>query len=384
MDVPPVESGAREGRLIAGAMSGTSADGVDVALVRIDGHATGMTARLLLHHHVAFDPDLQSAIFRMREAGSVELAVLARVGRDLSLTYARAVNEALNSAGLDARDLSAVAAHGQTLYHAPPCTIQWLDPALLAAEVGCAVVSDFRRADCAAGGQGAPLVPFADYVLFRDPRKSRVLLNIGGIANLTHLPAGAPIDRLVAFDTGPGNCISDYLVRSHDPSGKGYDAGGAIAARGAAIGPLVQHALADPYFALAPPKSTDGPAMIEVFRRAEVAFGQNHPIENLLRSACLLTATTIADAVRRFDPFPDELIVSGGGTRNTTLMSLLQQPLGDLPVRTTDDLGVPSEAKEALAFALLGAATLDDLPTNVPAATGARRAVVLGSVTPRP
>jgi len=149
--------------------------------------------------------------------------------------------------------------------------------------------------------------------------------------------------------------------------------------------PLIQHMMADPYFAKPPPKSTDVPAMVGLFHAARAAVGRNYPFEYLLKTACLFTATTVADAIRRWcDPFPDELIVSGGGVRNATMMALLRQPLGDLPVLTTEELGVPADAKEAIAFALLGAATLDSLPSNVPSATGARRAVVLGSVTPRP
>jgi anhydro-N-acetylmuramic acid kinase len=227
-------------------------------------------------------------------------------------------------------------------------------------------------------------VPFADYLLFRDPLENRVLLNIGGIANLTYLPGGGRPEHVVAFDTGPGNCISDHLMRLHDPSGAGYDADGAIACRGAPVYALMPLMLADPYFSRPPPKSTDGPAMIDVFRRAYVAVGRKFPFENLLKTACLLTATTIADAVRQFDPFPDELIVSGGGVRNRAIMELLRQPLGELPVRTTDEMGVPGQAKEAMAFALLAAATLDGQPSNLPSVTGASRAVALGSVTPRP
>src|SRR5688572_24028428 len=174
-------------RLIAGAMSGTSADGVDVAVVRVTGGGTGMAAELKSQHHHAYSPALRQSIFALRDGSPIPLARLAETTRQISLAYAGAVNDALLGAGLRPSDLAAVAAHGQTVYHAPPDTLQLLDPALLAAEVGCAVVSDFRRADCAAGGQGAPLVPFADYVLFRHPQKSRVLLNLGGIANLTKI-----------------------------------------------------------------------------------------------------------------------------------------------------------------------------------------------------
>src|SRR6185503_13117382 len=181
-------------RYVAGAMSGTSADGVDIAIVAIDGRGYDMTARLVVHHHRPYNDTLRRQIFAFRSGGggSVSqdtLGELAQMGREISLTYAAAVNEALAAAHMEAKNLAAVAAHGQTLFHDPPNTIQWLDPSLIAAEVGCPVVSDFRRADCAAGGQGAPLVPFADYILFRDPVKTRVLLNIGGIANITHLPA---------------------------------------------------------------------------------------------------------------------------------------------------------------------------------------------------
>lgn len=367
-------------------MSGTSADGVDAAVVRVAGRGTGMSATLLAHHHHPYEPALRQAIFRVRHApDGARLDDLARLARQVALAYAEATRAALQAAGMSPQDVAAIAAHGQTLYHDPPHTIQWIDPALLAAEVGCPVVSDFRRADCAAGGQGAPLVPFADYVLFRDVRKTRVLLNLGGIANVTLLRAGGTIEQVVAFDTGPGNCVSDALVRAVDPAGPGVDVGGQIAARGMPVYPLIQHLMGDPYFAKPPPKSTDGPAMVNLFHAARAAIGRNYPFEYLLRTACLFTATTVADAIRTFcDPFPDELIVSGGGVDNATLMDLIRQPLGSIPILRSDDLGIPGDAKEAVAFALLGAATLDGEPSNVPAATGASRAVVLGSVTPKP
>src|SRR5688500_2071236 len=184
----PVHIRSASTRLIAGAMSGTSADGVDVAIVRIDGRGFAMNAKLVRHHHVRYDPVLRDNIFALRAAQEGPLKELAQIARDVSLSYARAVNEALHAERLTCNDLAAIAAHGQTLFHKPPCTIQWLDPALLAAEVGCAVVSDFRRADCAAGGQGAPLVPFADYVLFRHATHHRLLINVGGIANVTYIP----------------------------------------------------------------------------------------------------------------------------------------------------------------------------------------------------
>jgi N-acetylmuramic acid 6-phosphate etherase len=392
-------------RIIAGAMSGTSADGVDVALVGITGCGLEMSAKLMAWHGRGFPPELREKISRIRRGQAMPIGALAEAGREISLCYAAAVNETLVMAGMRARDLAAVAAHGQTLYHDPPNTIQWLDPALLAAEVGSAVVSDFRRADCAAGGQGAPLVALADYLLFRHAKKNRALLNLGGIANLTYLRAGCGIDRVIAFDTGPGNCLSDDLIRQSDPRGIGWDEGGRLAGMGSAVDAIVKHVLSSAYFTKPPPKSTDGPAMIKIFLEAQ--RGRRYRLEDLARTACQITADAIAESMRKFlgampegsrvqgfkgsesvrnfiGVMPEEIIVSGGGTLNKTMMDLIRRGLAGCEVRTIDELGIPSAAKEAMAFALLGAATLDGVPGNVPAATGASKAVVLGAVTPRP
>jgi anhydro-N-acetylmuramic acid kinase len=365
-------------RLIAGAMSGTSGDGVDVAISAITGRGLAMNAKLVRHHHVPYDAELRRLLFAIRERGSTSLADLAKLGRQISLTYARAVNEALAAGKLTARDLAAVAAHGQTLFHSPPDTIQWFDPALVAAEVGCAVVSDFRRADLAAGGQGAPLVPYADYILFRHPTRDRVAVNIGGIANVTILRGGCSIDNVIAFDTGPGNCISDYLCRAVDPTGPGFDEDGRIARCGSVHSELTQHLKSAAYFNQPPPKSTDGPAMIALFEEARRAARQNFAVADLIASAAWLTVW----AITREIPKGAEVVVSGGGIRNTYFRRGLEMAAES--VITTDELGVPSDAKEALAFALLGAATLDGEPSNVPSVTGAKRRVVLGSITPAP
>jgi len=373
------------GRLLIGAMSGTSADGVDVALVRISGRGAAMKAALLHRHHRPYDQILRRAIINLRTTGTGALREIAWITREVSIIHAAAVNELMLAAHIGPADIAGIAAHGQTVFHDPPDTMQWLDPALIAAETGCAVVSDFRRADCAAGGQGAPLVPFADYCLFRDPRIHRVLLNIGGIANLTFLPAGVGLESVIAFDTGPGNCICDHLARSHEPSGGGFDEGGKLAAGGTEIRPFIACVVSNSYFSQSPPKSTDGPAMIKLFADGLAELGRSASVLDLLRTACAITAESIALSVKQFlRPAPQEIIVSGGGAKNETMMGLLRKAIEPIALRTTEELGVPGEAKEAMAFALLGAATLDNEPANVPTATGARRAVVLGAVTPKP
>lgn len=370
-------------RLIAGAMSGTSADGVDVAIVHIEGRGLDMTARLVAHHAVAYGAELRAQIFRLRQERAVAIGEVAWVGREVSLKYAEAVRGALDKAKLSPGDLAAVAAHGQTVIHDPPATLQLFDPSLLAAEVDCPVVSDFRRADCAAGGQGAPLVPFADYILFHSNETDRAVVNIGGIANITCLFRGAGIDKVMAFDTGPGNCISDHLMRTHDPNGPGVDVDGQLAMQGKVSRALTDSFNGHEFFVKLGSKSTDGPEMIRRFEQSVREHASDLPLADQLATACHATAFQIRRALSLFGgQFHGELIVSGGGIRNRAIMHYLRFWVGNL--RTTDEFGVPSEAKEALAFALLGAATLDGVPSNVPSATGARRAVVLGSITPRP
>jgi anhydro-N-acetylmuramic acid kinase len=373
-------------RLIAGAMSGTSADGVDVAVVHVTGAGPDMSARLIHHHARPYPRALKSQIFTLRSSGVTPLNDLARLARSISLEYAQAVNDCLTAAGLRPDDLTAVAVHGQTLFHDPPDTIQWLDPALLAAQTHCTVVSDFRRADCAAGGQGAPLVPFADYVLFRHPSRNRVLLNIGGIANLTFIPAAANIDQLIAFDTGPGNCISDHLCRTNEPTGPGYDPAGARASQGQPLQPAVGRFLESDYVQAPPPKSTDGPAMITLFHQVIDSVATNAKLDDLLATAALITGNTILRALTTLPAPVHEIFITGGGTENHAIMHPLRSLLTASNITLLDprQLGVPSQAKEALAFALLAAATLDNLPSNVPSCTGATRQIVLGSITPKP
>lgn len=386
-------------RLLLGAMSGTSADGVDVALTRITGRGLEMQATLLTHAYQPYSPELRKRILDTRQRGDVRLPDLAEMGRQVTLAYVDACKLALRQANVGADQVAAIAAHGQTLFHGPPNTIQYFDPSLLAYETGIAVVSDFRRADLAAGGQGAPLVPFADWILFRHPTKNRVLLNIGGIANITYLKAGGSIDDVIAFDTGPGNCISDWLMRERG----GIDVHGLLAKSGKVHQGLLKRLRQNPFFQAKPPKSTDGPAMIALFNRALEEENQHLSLQEQLATAAAFTVSTIASAI---PSSVDQLYVSGGGVRNATIMVRLHEAASAngakvLPLQRIAEGGEASDApflgprprpmgpnlvdaREALAFALLGAATLDGEPSNVPSATGASRRVVLGSVTPKP
>lgn len=385
--------------MVAGVMSGTSADGIDVAVVRIasgTGAARGR-ARLELIAHEAFPYPavLRKAVLAAMNAASISTAELARLNWRLGLAYSEAVKTTAERHGVK---LDLIGCHGQTLYHQGRqelyagrrfgCTWQLGEPALIAQAVGAPVVSNFRPADMAAGGQGAPLVPLLDYVLFADAKRGRVLQNIGGIANLTAIPAGAGPEKVIAFDTGPGNMVIDALAQ--ELFGKKYDANGALAAQGRVLEPVLRTELRNRYYATKPPRS----AGREQFGREYAAKflaacrrASDRP-EDALATATALTAETIARgyaecARRLMGRRAVDYIVSGGGARNATLMAMLAQQLGPMgcELAASGDFGLPVEAKEAAAFALLAWQTWHRLPGNVPAATGAAKAVVLGQIT---
>ena len=380
---------------VAGIMSGTSADGIDVALVRIAPGKQRAKLTLLAHESFGFPVALRRAVLQAMNAARTSTAELARLNWRLGLAYADAVKTTLERHPVK---LDLVGCHGQTLYHQPraevyvgrrfACTWQLGEAAAIAAATGVPVVSNFRPADMMAGGQGAPLVPLLDYVLFADTKRGRVLQNIGGIANLTAIPAGAKTDEVIAFDTGPGNMVIDALAQTL--FGKRFDRNGAFAARGKVIQPVLAKALRNPYFRLKPPRT----AGREQFGReyaarflADCKRKSKQP-EDALATATALTAETIARSYKDFAHHGMrgtgvDFIVSGGGAHNRTLMDLLAQRLEPLGCKlaTSGDFGVPVEAKEATAFALLAWQTWHQLPGNVPRATGAKRPAILGQVT---
>jgi N-acetylmuramic acid 6-phosphate etherase len=376
-------------RFFIGLMSGTSCDGVDAALVSVWGRGLSRTGRLLAHLHLPFEPELRTKLLTTRRSGTHSLPSVAKLTHELTQAHVTAANQLLASQQIDASEIAAVGAHGQTFFHQPPVTMQVFDPSLLAARTGIVVISDFRRADCALGGQGAPLVPLADYLLLRDANRDRVIINIGGIANCTLLAAGAELDQVRAWDAGPGNCIiDDWMLLAGGPA---FDEGGAIALSGHENAALVSRMLADKYFSRCAPKSTDTLEMIGIFNNA---IGDPRPsTPDVLASAAALTAAALVDSIalesQRVSQKLDEpeLICSGGGIHNAAIMGALRRRAAEhlgARVRTSDEVGIPSQAKEAIAFAILASCTLDNEPGNVPSVTGASARAVLGSITPAP
>jgi anhydro-N-acetylmuramic acid kinase len=379
--------------LVAGIMSGTSADGIDVALCRIAPTRARPRIELLRHCAFPYSAALRKAVLAAMDAVNISAAELARLNWRLGEAYAEAAQSAAQGYALDL-----VGCHGQTIYHqgiAKPyagrsfaCTWQLGEPALIAAAIHAPVVSNFRPADMVAGGQGAPLVPLLDATLFADPQRARVLQNLGGIANLTLVPPGGVLDEVLAFDTGPANMVIDALAQQL--FGKPYDRDGRLAAAGTPNQPMLTALLRDPYYRRRPPKSAGreqyGASFVERF----LALAKRHRLSphDILATATALTSSSIALAYRNFvapriGNTPADYIVAGGGARNATLMRMLAADLAPFRCRiqTTDDHGIPSEAKEAVAFALLAWHTWHRLPGNVPAATGATHPAILGSVT---
>jgi anhydro-N-acetylmuramic acid kinase len=380
--------------IVAGVMSGTSADGIDVAVVRIAPGKRQPKLTLLAHEGVRYSTPLRIAVLAAMNAADTSTAELARLNWRLGLAYADAVKATIKRHKVK---LELIGCHGQTLYHqARPtnyvgrsfgCTWQLGEAALIAGAVGVPVVSNFRPADMVAGGQGAPLVPLLDYVMFADSKRGRVLQNIGGIANLTAIPAAASADAVVAFDTGPGNMVIDALTQLL--FNKAYDRNGSIAASGQVLATVLEEALRNAYFRLRPPRTAGREQFGREYAAAFLkACGRvSSKPEDAVATATALTAETIARSYERFvQPIMKgrvDFIVSGGGARNATLMAMLSaglEPMG-CELAASEGFGMPAEAKEAAAFALLAWQTWHQLPGNVPAATGAKRPAILGQVT---
>jgi anhydro-N-acetylmuramic acid kinase len=372
-------------------MSGTSADGIDVALVQVTGRKFNVRIKLLHHTHTAYSAQVRNAVLKAMNANSTSVAELSRLNFFLGGLYADAVLKAQKSAEVAKLDL--VGCHGQTIYHqgeaanylGKPIATTWQtgEGSVTASRLRVPVVSDFRPADMAAGGKGAPLVPFLDYALFRHARRGRIIQNIGGIGNLSAIPEGATPEDVLAFDTGPGNMLIDQLVQKLFD--RPFDRNGSIAARGHVLVPVVDQLLRAPYFQQKPPKTAGREEYGEQYTQAFLKLCGRADKADIIATATALTARTIAHSIKRFvlrsGSFHD-YIVSGGGTQNRTLMTMLTAEIHalGLKVSQTDDFGIPSQAKEAVAFAVLAYQTWHQQPGNIPSATGAKRQAVLGKV----
>ena len=378
----------QDSRLVVGLMSGTSADGVDAVLTRITGCGTDTMVEQLGFYFEPFDAATRQAILDMctgEQGGSREVCLL---GTHLGKLYARAVRELLKQTRTERIDL--IGTHGQTVYHIPEDTpylggtirgtLQIGDPSYLAEEFGCPVVSDFRVRDMAAGGLGAPLVPYTEFLLYRSETEDVALQNIGGIGNITLIPAGCTLDQVTAFDTGPGNMVMDALVVRLTDGKLSYDDGGRLAASGKVIPELLEYMLEDPYLAKEPPKTTGREYYGKEYVEKILAFG-DYPLVDVLTTATAFTAHSIALSLRRFaNRLPNRLVVAGGGSRNPTLLAFLQEALPEVKVQIQEDLGYDSDAKEAVAFALLANEALFGICNNAPSATGAKHGVVMGRI----
>jgi anhydro-N-acetylmuramic acid kinase len=384
--------------IVAGVMSGTSADGINVALVQLSSRGRGRQRHTLLaHEEYPFPAPVRRAILEMMNAELARVADLARLNFLLGELYAEAVAKTARKHRVK---LDLVGCHGQTLYHQGMAqrflrrklavTWQTGEGAVIAARLSVPVVSDFRTADVAAGGKGAPLVPFLDYFLYRDQHLARIAQNIGGIANLTAIPAGASLHEVLAFDVGPGNMVIDAAME--ELFGKRYDRDGKVAASGRVLDAVVAKLVRAPFFRQKPPRTAGREEFGREYagRFLQICRGASKP--DVVATAAALTARSIADSVRRFvlpkfagrrNRADHQMIVSGGGSKNPTLMGMLRDeitPMG-ISVHFSDEFGLPAEAKEAVAFALLAHETWHRRPSNVPSATGAKRAAILGKIS---
>ncbi len=344
---------------------------------------------------IPYSSSVRRRILRVATGEPVPAGEISQLNFLLGSLFADAAIQVCRKAGIEPQRLTGIGSHGQTIFHQGfatresgrkiSSTLQISEPTVIAERTGAPVVANFRTGDMAAGGQGAPLVPLVDYLLLRDKRQGTVALNIGGIANITVIPAGASPEDVYGFDTGPGNMIMDGLVRALTRGRSHYDSGGRMAARGKVLDGVLARVLRFPFFRKAPPKSAGREQFGEEFtRRFFLGRRPGARAEDLLRTANELTARTVADALRRF-VYPrasvQRLVVSGGGAHNQLLLSRIGELLPEIKVMSSDAFGLPVDAKEAIAFAILADRTLQCLSGNLPTVTGARRAVVLGSIS---
>jgi len=373
-------------------MSGTSLDGIDVAIIDITGSGFKAKINVLTSHSVPYPRQIREALLAVSNT-STQTGDISRLNFLLGELYVEALEETAERAQIPLNTIKLIGCHGQTIFHEGQgaqylgkkvaSTFQIGESSVISERTGIDVISNFRERDVAAGGKGAPLVPYLDYLLIRHRGRGRVAVNIGGIANLTAIPPNTSTDRVIAFDTGPGNMVIDQLVSRITQGGQTYDRDGVMAASGVPDPKLLAKLLRDKYFRAKPPKTAGreqyGAEFVTKLLDTELSS------EDLIATATALTAESIAAGVRNFvtsEMRVDEVFVSGGGTHNPTLMRMLAKAMNPIPVKESSEVGLDVDAKEAIAFAVMAYETAHQRPSNVPMATGARRSVVLGKLTP--
>lgn len=375
---------------VAGLMSGTSADGIDVAIVQL----SGTKVKLLAFDTIVYPPQVRKIILSIAGDQAVSISKISDLHVLIGQLFAGALIQVAKSHRISLKNIDLIGSHGQTVHHNPQgrqvaghsirSTLQLGEAAVIAELTGITTVADFRPGDMAAGGQGAPLVAYADYLLLRHPKKHRVVQNIGGIANVTYLSAGKSVNHVQAFDTGPGNMILDQIVSISTRNRCHYDSNGQWAAKGNICKPLLKKLLNHKYYKLKPPKTTGREAFGADYAEKIIAQAKRLQLRrnDLLATVTALTARSIADAYKHFLPRqPDEIFLCGGGAHNQTLVTMLQEYLAPAKVLPIDTTGISADAKEAVSFAILAREAICQTPNNIPRATGARNPVILGKIT---
>ncbi|GAC1621304.1 MAG: anhydro-N-acetylmuramic acid kinase AnmK [Candidatus Acidiferrum sp.] len=385
--------------LVLGIMSGTSADGIDCALARISGAPPRLNTKLLNHCSVKFPSRVRKEILRIAEGNNTTSGELSQLNFRLGELFADAALTACKRFGVPTSHVALIGSHGQTIFHQgkpanflgrpTTSTLQIGEASLIAASTGITTVADFRPADMAQGGQGAPLVPYADYLLYRSETFGRVSLNLGGIANITVLPRAAKPSQVLAFDTGPANMLIDALVTHFTSGRQRFDKNARLAQSGRSIPALVDELMRDPFLKVPPPKSTGREYYGRVYIKRMLAHARKHRAKpaDQVRAATIFTALSIVDALNRFvlpKTIIHQLIVSGGGAHNPLILAQLSVALTDVDVLPSSRLGIPVDAKEAFAFALLAYESFHRRPANLPSATGAHHPAILGKISYAP
>jgi len=385
----------KEHRLVVGLMSGTSLDGIDAAVVQLEGSGIHTHAKLVHFESFAYDNELREKLKLLCSPDHSSTPHVCAMNFDLGRRFAEVVLDTVSKAGLSMNDIDLVSSHGQTIWHIPSneandpfgirSTLQIGDISVIAKLTGRPVVGDYRTADMAVGGQGAPLTPYVDYILFRDENKGRIVQNIGGIGNCASLPAGGKPEEVIAFDTGPGNMIIDQAVFHLSGGTRSYDKNGEWAAKGTVQESLLLEMLQHPYFSIPPVKTTGRELFGKQYAMEWLhrALDANIRSEDIMATFTAFTARSIADSYKQFimnKQHIHEIIVSGGGAHNRTLMHMLADLLPDQTVLTSDEYGIRGDSKEAAAFAVFADHYVFGVPNNLPAATGARHPTIMGKL----